>query len=87
MKITNRTGTIPWHLEIIKHNAFRGKLIELIPSKCIIKVPTKKAVTRLDRCFNGGHGIINVEYTIQKLGLFECWFPRYQFKRIFLNDD
>ena len=76
----DNVGTVDWHMDIIKTYAFRAKLIEgNEPFVVTIKVSGTRAKYFLEYYFRK-HGMVHVQYRIRKLGLFECWFPRYQIK-------
>lgn len=66
-------------LEIIKKCAFRGKIEEIDDIHNIIdlKVSSVMAKKLLQKHLKN-HEIGDFKYRIKVLGLFECWFPRYQ---------
>lgn len=67
------------HIAAIKKYAFRGKIeeIDYIHSKIEIKVSSRRSKILLEIHLKKD-GICHIQYEIQLLGLFECWFPRYQ---------
>lgn len=71
-----------YHLSKIKKFAFRGKIeeIDYIHSIVTIKVSSRRSKALLEAHFKK-HGIVSVFYNIKLLGLFECWFPRYQMRK------
>lgn len=76
------TLTQEQHLKTIKKYAFRGKIEEedYIHSKITIKVSSvvSKALLEAHLKKDGNCALL---YEIQVLGLFECWFPRYQIRK------
>lgn len=73
----HNTGTLQWHMDIIKKKSFRGKVYSNEPNVVTIKVSSRMARAVLTDYFNHMK-VVNVVYKIQLLGWFECWFPRYQ---------
>lgn len=71
-----KIGSIDYYIKMIQINCFRGKIIER-PMQVTIKIASQKTrdwmIDTLKIIGVGG-----VEYKVEKLGFFECWFPRYQ---------
>jgi hypothetical protein len=78
--MSEQPGTEQWYFDIIKPTSFRAKII-CGHYKITIKVHSIFAIYYLSKFFKN-NGIVGIEYKFERLGLFECWFPRYQIKRI-----
>ena len=70
------------HLSSIKKYAFRGKIeeVDYIRNTVTIKVSSRLSKTLLENHFKK-NGRYDYRYEIKLLGLFECWFPRYQIRK------
>lgn len=77
---TPEYGTLDWHFYFIRKTAFRGR-IEEGKNTVKIKLPDQDSINHIHDLMRY-FGVLGVDYQFEKLGLFECWFPRYQSVRI-----
>ena len=66
-------------IKAIKKCAFRGKVDEIDCTRSTIEIKVSSIISKklLEEHLKT-YGVCTILYEIKLLGLFECWFPRYQ---------